>query len=81
MLVEGGSWNTMLPCEGFVVRLSVVGSRDDDDLTLGVEPTADVWMAEDEPDMVRAGTSTARGVWEGSFGSVRGELSDLIRCS
>ena len=42
MLVEGGSWKTMLPCDGFAVRLSVVGSMDDADLTLGVEPTADV---------------------------------------
>ena len=42
------------------MKPSVLGSNDDD-LIFDVEPTDDVEDV-DEPDIVRAGTSTARGV-------------------
>lgn len=45
-----------------------------------VEPTDEVDDV-DEPDIVRAGTRTARGVCEGSFGSVFVTLNDLRRCN
>ncbi len=72
-----GNWNTIFAWDVLVVKPSVVGSINDDDFIFDAEPADDV----DEPDIVRAGTSTARGVCVVSFGSVFVTLNDLIRCN
>lgn len=80
VVVEGGNWNTIFACDVLAVNPSVDGSINDDDFIFDVEP-ADDDDDVDEPDIVRAGTSTARGVWLVSFGSVVATLNDLRRCN
>lgn len=80
VVVVDGNWKTILGWDVFVVKLSVVGSRIDDDFSFDVEPTDDADDV-DAPGIVLAGTSTARGVCVVSFGSVLVTLNDLIRCT
>lgn len=80
VVVDEGNWKTILACDVLAVKPSVVGSINDDDFIFDVEP-ADVVEDVDEPDIVRAGTSTARGVCVASFESVFATLNDLIRCN
>ena len=66
----------MFACEGFAVNAKLVGSIDEPDFSFDVALADDA----DAPEIVRAGTNTARGVCELSLGSVLAALSDLIRC-
>jgi hypothetical protein len=76
---DNGSWKTIFAWDVFAVKPSAVGSINDDDLSFDDEP-ADEVDDDDEPDIVRAGTSTALGCSDVSFGSVLATLNDLIRC-
>ncbi len=80
MVAVDGNCNKKFGCDVLAVNPSVDGSIKDEDFSFDDEPADDVDEVE-EPDIVRAGTSTARGPCVVSFGSVFVTLNDLIRCN